>query len=79
MNIELEKYKLIEWLIAIDDIDILNRLKKIKENPQKKLDWSEEISEIEKALIKVGLKNYEEGNTFTHKQVLEELNEKYGL
>lgn len=79
MDIQLEKHKLIEWLTNLDDISILNRIIKIKENPIDKSEWSEEVSEIEKELIKVGLKNYEEGDTFSHEQVLRELNEKYGL
>ena len=79
MDIQLEKYKLMEWLISINDISILNRLKKIKENPIDNSDWSDDISEIEKTLIKVGLKDYENGDTFTHDQVMEELNEKYGI
>ncbi len=79
MDINLEKYKLMEWLINLNDISILNRIKKIKENPIDNSEWSEDISNIEKELIKVGLKDYKEGNTFTHQQVMEELNEKYGL
>ena len=72
MDIQIEKYKLIEWLTNINDVTIINRLKKIKENPIVNSEWSEEISEIEKELIKVGLKQYEDGNTFTHEQVLNE-------
>ena len=72
MDIQIEKYKLIEWLTNINDVTIINRLKKIKENPIVNSEWSEEISEIEKELIKVGLKQYEVGNTFTHEQVLNE-------
>lgn len=79
MDIQLEKHKLIEWLTNLDDISILNRIIKIKENPIDKSEWSEEVSEIEKELIKVGLKNYEEGDTFSNEQILRELNEKYGL
>ena len=79
MDIKLEKYKLMEWLINLNDVSILNRIKKIKENPIDKSDWSEDISEIEKALINVGLKDYKKGNTLTHEKVMEELNEKYGL
>ncbi len=79
MDIQLEKYKLMEWLINLDDISILKRLKKIKDNPIDKSEWSEEVSEIERALISIGLKDYKEGNTFSHEQVMEKLNEKYGL
>ena len=60
MDIQLEKYKLIEWLTNIDDISIINRVKSIKENPIINSEWSDEISEIEKELIKVGLKQYNE-------------------
>ncbi|MCF6297376.1 MAG: hypothetical protein L3J08_05240 [Flavobacteriaceae bacterium] len=79
MDIQLEKYKLMEWLIALDDISILKRLKRIKDNPIDESEWSEEVSEIEKALIGIGLKDYKEGHIFSHKQVMKELNEKYGL
>jgi len=79
MDIQLEKYKLMEWLITLDDISVLKRLKRIKDNPIDESEWSEEVSAIEKALIGIGLKDYKEGNTYSHKQVMEELNEKYGL
>lgn len=79
MNLQLEKYKLLEWLINIEDIDIINRLKKIKDNPiDKSAKQKENVSEIEKSLIKIGLKDYDNKNTFTHRQVMEELKDKYG-
>ena len=75
MDIQLEKYKLMEWLITINDMTILNRLKKIKDNPE----WSEEISEIEINLIKKGLKDIENGNYSSHEDVMKRLYNKFGI
>jgi len=75
MNIQLEKYKLMEWLININDVSILNKLKQLKETVSEK----ETITEIEQTLIDAGIKDYEIGDTYSHKQVMNELKEKYGI
>jgi len=70
MDIQLEKYKLVEWLVNIKDIATLKKIKQLKEDS---------ITEVEKSLIDAGIKDYENDNTFSHEQVMNELKEKYGI
>ncbi|MEO5787363.1 hypothetical protein [Gelidibacter sp.] len=77
MDIQLEKYKLLEWLIGLKDERIISKIIEVKnENDDS---WSDEISEDEKIFIKAGLKDLENGNTFYHEQVMEEVSRTYGL
>ena len=79
MDIQLEKYKLIEWLMNLKDESVISKLKAIKSNISDSSDWADGISETEKLLISAGLKDLENGNTFTHEQVMKEINEAYGI
>tara|TARA_R110002049_G_scaffold253753_1_gene429162 strand:+ start:3390 stop:3629 length:240 start_codon:yes stop_codon:yes gene_type:complete len=79
MDIQLEKYKLMEWLMGLQDESVISKLKSIKSSLSNSSDWAEDISETEKLLINAGLKDVEEGNTFTHEQVMKEINEAYGI
>ena len=80
MDIQLEKYKLIEWLMGLKDETVISKLKIIKSSlSTSSSDWIDDISETEKLLIKAGLKDIEEGNTYTHEQVMKEINEAYGI
>ena len=73
MNIKTEKLKLIEWLVALQDLTILEKLKFLKDNPNI-TDWWDTISEQEKESIDRGLKDIENGNTTSHNEV----RKKYG-
>lgn len=79
MDIQLEKYKLMEWLMNLKDESIISKLKTIKSNLSASSDWTDDISDTEKLLINAGLKDIEQGNTFTHEQVMKEINEAYGI
>lgn len=57
MKIQSEKLKLIEWLIALDDKETIERLKFIKNNPNLASDWWDTISAAEKLSIDRGLKD----------------------
>ncbi len=79
MDIQIEKYKLMEWLINLKDESIISKLREIKNSRSTSSDWADDISETEKLLVEAGLKDIEEGNTFTHEQVMKEINEAYGI
>ena len=79
MDIQLEKYKLMEWLVSIKDESIISKIKNIKNGLSVSSDWADDISETEKLLIEAGLKDIKEGATFTHEQVMKEINEAYGI
>ncbi len=79
MDIQLEKYKLMEWLMNLKDESVISKLQTIKSSLSTSSDWADDISDTEKLLINAGLKDVEEGNTFTHEQVMKEINEAYGI
>lgn len=79
MDIQLEKYKLMEWLINLKDESVISKLKNIKDGLSTSSDWADNVSETEKLLIEAGLKDIEEGKTFTHEQVMKEISGAYGL
>jgi predicted transcriptional regulator len=68
-----------EWLMGLQDESVISKLKSIKSSLSNSSDWAEDISETEKLLINSGLKDVEKGNTFTHEQVMKEINEAYGI
>lgn len=80
MDLLLEKYKLIEWLISIEDESIVSRLKNFQnEVSQFKQEGKYSVTEVEKLFISAGLKDIEQGNTISHEDVLREIKEKYNL
>lgn len=79
MDIQIEKYKLMEWLIGLKDESVIYKLKTIKSSLSSSSNWADDISDTEKLLINAGLKDVEEGNTFTHEDVMKEINEAYGI
>ncbi|MEO7871011.1 MAG: hypothetical protein ABIT08_00330 [Bacteroidia bacterium] len=69
MNIQSEKLKLIEWLVALQDKTIIEKLKYLKENISDSADWWDTISEAEKESIDRGLKDVENGRTTPHSEI----------
>lgn len=78
MDLQLEKYKLMEWLVNLKDETTILKLKKLKSELSDSSDYNA-ISETEQLFIEAGLKDIEEGNTFTHQQVMEEISKTYGI
>lgn len=68
-----------EWLINLKDESIISKLREIKNNRSTSSYWTDDISETEKLLVEAGLKDIQEGNTFTHEQVMKEIREAYGI
>lgn len=77
MDIQLEKYKLLEWLIRLDDEKVISKIKDLKSENENT--WSKDISETEQLFITAGLKDIEDSNTFSHNQVMEDISKAYGL
>lgn len=77
MAVQLEKYKLLEWLIGINDEPVISKIIEVQSENDKL--WADEITEIEKTFIKAGMKDIESGNTFSHDEVMEEVSKSYGL
>jgi hypothetical protein len=51
MDIQIEKYKLMEWLMNLKDKSVISKLKTIKSSISKSSDWADDVSETEKLLI----------------------------
>jgi len=79
MVIQLEKYKLVEWLVSLNDEAVIAKLASIKKSISKSSDWDGAISNEEKALIKLGLTDIQNGDTYTHEQVMKEIKDSYGI
>ncbi|MCK5907472.1 MAG: hypothetical protein KAG37_07765 [Flavobacteriales bacterium] len=79
MDIQLEKYMLMEWLIGLKDETIISRIKSIKEGNTSINEWGDDVSETEISLIKAGIKDVQEGNVHTHEEVMREINEIYNI
>ncbi len=78
MNLSTEKYRLIEWLMSLEDESILKRLQEIRKETLNS-GGSNKISDTETLFIKAGLKDLEEGRTYSHQDVMREVREKYNL
>lgn len=69
MSMHAEKLELIQWLVALKDVSVLEKIKWLKEQNKEAADWWDELSNAEKASIEQGLKDVEEGKTTPHEEV----------
>ena len=68
------KNDLIKVIVNTDDIAFLRQLKDFFKKHQVTTDWWDEISDHEKEMIKLGIKEIEEGNVVAHEDVRGEIN-----
>jgi len=66
MNIQSEKLVLIEWISRLNDISVINKLRKIKEDYSGSEDWWDSLKEEELESINRGLKDIDEGRTYSN-------------
>lgn len=76
MKVQAEKLGLIEWIAKLNDVSILEKIKKIHDEYAKNSDWWDEISVTEKESIERGLKDISEGKVYPHDTV-KKIYEKY--
>lgn len=69
MDIQIEKLRLIEWLIGVNDIKTINELLALKNTTE--ADWWDEISSEERAEIEEGLLQADKGEVISHEEVKE--------
>lgn len=69
------KQELIEWLIRLEDEEIIGYLKVVKESDSHHNDWWHDLTDEQRTGIERGLKNIDEGKTFPH----DEVKQRYGL
>jgi hypothetical protein len=72
MNIQARKYKLMEWIMNLNDVKILDELFKISETSN----WEVNLSEHELETIQRGLKDFHEGRIISHDLLMQKY-EKY--
>ncbi|MFZ4548275.1 MAG: hypothetical protein ACOYN4_12600 [Bacteroidales bacterium] len=69
MNIHIEKLGLIEWITGLNDLAIIEKLKKIQFENAQSSDWWDKLSTSEKESIERGMKDIEEGRVIPHETV----------
>ena len=75
MGHEAIKLELIEWLTKLDDDEIIQYLKIVKDSKDKHSDWWDDLSDEQKQGIQRGLKDIDQGKVIPH----DEVKRKYGL
>lgn len=75
MKLEAIKLELIEWVTQLNDSDMLDLLKSMKESQESEQDWWQDLTEVQKESIDRGLKDIEEGRVIPHSEVMK----KYGF
>ena len=75
MGHEAIKLELIEWLTKLEDNEIIDYLKIVKDSRNDSHDWWHDLTEKQKAGIQKGLRDIDEGRTVPHDEVVK----KYGL
>lgn len=68
------KLELIEWLVRLEDDEVIRYLKIVKDNEQDH-DWWNTLTDEQKKGIERGLRDIDEGRTVPH----EEVKQRYGL
>lgn len=67
-----------EWLISLEDESIVGRIQEIRKETLESA-GSYQLSNLEKLFLEAGLKDVEQGNTYSHEDVMREVKEKYGI
>jgi hypothetical protein len=67
INIQNKKIELIQWLSTLNDMSIIEKIIKLRE--QEKSDWWNKISESEKKSLEKGIKDADAGNLNSHTDV----------
>ena len=73
MDLQTERQSLIDWISQLEDESIIEDIKSLKENSTNRKDWWDDLSETEKKGIEEGLRDIEEGRTYTYEQVKDEV------
>ncbi len=67
VNIQNKKIELIQWLSTLNDMSIIEKIMKLRE--QERTDWWEELSMAEKKSLEKGIKDADSGNLKEHSDV----------
>lgn len=80
MDVQAEKYKLIEWITSLEDMTLIQFLQSIQQKTsQNALNFSEEEKQRILQLLEKSEADIQNGKVFTHENVMNEFKEKYGI
>lgn len=74
MNLETRKRNLINWITAVQEHEILEKVEEIQ---KESYDWWDSLSDDDKNAIKDGLQQLNSGNYISHEQVRTRIMEKF--
>lgn len=66
VNIQKAKIDLIQWLTTIEDSSVIQKIMELKNTENK--DWWNEISDVEKKSIELGISDADNGNLKPHSE-----------
>ena len=80
MNIQAEKYKLIEWITSMEDISLIQLLKSIQQKTtQNSFGFSEEETAKILQMLEKSEVDIQNGRVFSNENVMNEFRERYGI
>ncbi len=75
MELKAIKLELITWLSQLEDQETIEYLKLVKESQEARIDWFDELTEVQKKGVEKGLNDVKAGRIVSH----EEVRKKYGI
>ncbi|UPQ78105.1 hypothetical protein M0M57_10770 [Flavobacterium azooxidireducens] len=69
MGAEALKLELLDWLLHVDNNDMLYYLKEIKDQSTSQTDWWDELTDEQKGGIERGIKDIESGRVVSHEDI----------
>ena len=78
MDIQALKLNLVERIIQTEKPSVLLKISNILQNNTEE-DWWEKLPKEVQESVMEGLRDVENGNTFTHERVMQEAKQKYGF
>jgi len=75
MDIQAEKYHIIQQIVNLQDSRIISKMKELLSS-QTTTDWYDDLTTSQKKSIQKGLQDIKEGNTFTHEEVMSSVRNK---
>lgn len=78
MDVQALKLALVEKILKTEKFSLLLKIEKIFQKNENK-DWWDDLPVEVQESIKEGIRDKNEGKTYTHEQVLQELKQKYNL
>ena len=75
MDIQSEKLNLIQWIVGVNDVNIIKRFKALQKDSE--IEINKTLTKEEKAAIDKGLQSIDEGRTHSHESVMKMTKKKY--